>query len=200
MSKKHKKVCRVLNYIQHSLIAVSTITGCVSIYAFDFLVGIPIGITIGLKICVILRKTSENFAARLKQANLASKSDISDLVKNIDFDNKLLGFNKMINSNKIKHLVVENELNELIKKVEAISTKELTKDLLNGCKIFNGARFFSLGTRQNHLINFSYEKYFRFFTNTSKVLLWKSIGLPEELVENITTSDCDFAPILINFN
>ena len=45
MSKKHKKVCKVLNYIEHSLIAISTITGCVSIFAFAFLVGIPVGIT-----------------------------------------------------------------------------------------------------------------------------------------------------------
>ena len=53
MSKKHKKVCRVLNYINDSLIAISTITGCVSIPAFTSLVGIPIGVTssaIGLKI------------------------------------------------------------------------------------------------------------------------------------------------------
>ena len=56
MSKKHKRVCRVLNYIDHSLIAISTITECVSVSAFASLVGIPIGITssaIGLKICVI---------------------------------------------------------------------------------------------------------------------------------------------------
>ena len=56
MCKKHKKVCRVLNYIDHSLIAISTITGRVSIFAFASLVGIPIGITIsaiGLKICEI---------------------------------------------------------------------------------------------------------------------------------------------------
>ena len=56
MSKKHKKVCRVLNYIDHSLIVISTITGCVSISAFASLVGIPIGITssaTGLKVCVI---------------------------------------------------------------------------------------------------------------------------------------------------
>ena len=45
MSKKHKKVCKVLNYIEHSLIAISTITGCVSISAFAFLVRIPVGIT-----------------------------------------------------------------------------------------------------------------------------------------------------------
>ena len=56
MCKKHKKVCRVLNYIDHSLIVISTITGCVSISAFASLVGIPVGITrsaIGLKICAI---------------------------------------------------------------------------------------------------------------------------------------------------
>ena len=56
MSKKHKKVCRVLNYIDHSLIVISTITGCVSISAFASLVGIPIGITssaTGLKVRVI---------------------------------------------------------------------------------------------------------------------------------------------------
>ena len=54
MSKKHKKVCRVLNYIEHSLISIFTITGCISISAFASLVGIPIGISssaIGLKIC-----------------------------------------------------------------------------------------------------------------------------------------------------
>ena len=28
ISKKHKKVCRVLNYIEHLLIVISTITGC----------------------------------------------------------------------------------------------------------------------------------------------------------------------------
>ena len=52
MSKKHKKVCATLNYIVHFLILGSAIVGCVSIFAFSSLVGIPIGITssaIGLK-------------------------------------------------------------------------------------------------------------------------------------------------------
>ena len=56
MNKKTKKVCRILNYTDHSLIAISTITGCVSISAFNSLVGIAIGITssaTGLKICAI---------------------------------------------------------------------------------------------------------------------------------------------------
>ena len=45
MSKKHKNFCRVLNYIDHLRIVISTITGCVSICAFASLVSIPIGIT-----------------------------------------------------------------------------------------------------------------------------------------------------------
>ena len=56
MSKKHKHVCRVFNYIEHLLIFISTVTGCVSISVFASSVGILIGIassTIGLKICVI---------------------------------------------------------------------------------------------------------------------------------------------------
>ena len=56
MSRKHKKVCITLNYIEHFLILASTITGCISISAFVSLLGIPIGITnsaIGLKICAI---------------------------------------------------------------------------------------------------------------------------------------------------
>ena len=56
MSKKHRKVYRVLNYIEHLLILIYTVTGCISISSFDFLVDIPIEITssaIGLKIYVI---------------------------------------------------------------------------------------------------------------------------------------------------
>ena len=52
MSKKHKKVCSGLNYIDHSLIAISIITECVSISAFASIVAISITITIsaiGLK-------------------------------------------------------------------------------------------------------------------------------------------------------
>ena len=45
-----------MNYIEHLLILISIVTGCVSISAFASLVGIPIAITssaVGLKICVI---------------------------------------------------------------------------------------------------------------------------------------------------
>ena len=56
MSKKHKKVCSTLNYIEHFLVLASTITGCVSTSALASLIGISIGITssaIGLKIWAV---------------------------------------------------------------------------------------------------------------------------------------------------
>ena len=56
MSREHKRVCTVLDYIGSFLILVSTITECISISAFAYLLGIPIGImssTTGLKNCVI---------------------------------------------------------------------------------------------------------------------------------------------------
>ena len=49
MTRKHKKVCTTLDYIEHFLILASTITGCVSVFAFTSLIGIPIGITSSAK-------------------------------------------------------------------------------------------------------------------------------------------------------
>ena len=45
MSKKHKKVCATLNYIEHFLVLASTITGYISISAFASLLCISIEIT-----------------------------------------------------------------------------------------------------------------------------------------------------------
>ena len=56
MSRKHNKVCTTLNYIESFLILAPTITRYIPISAFDYFIGIPIGITrssIWLKICVI---------------------------------------------------------------------------------------------------------------------------------------------------
>ena len=55
MSRKHKKVCPTLNYIEHFLILTSTIAGFQFLLIFQFtsLLGIPIGIaisSIGLRI------------------------------------------------------------------------------------------------------------------------------------------------------
>ena len=55
MSEKHKNVCTIFNHNEKLLIVISTITGCVSIFAFASLVDIRIGISnsaIRLKIYV----------------------------------------------------------------------------------------------------------------------------------------------------
>ena len=70
---------------------------------------------------------------------------------------------------------------------------------MKGYKILNQGKYFSWETLENHLIFFLYRKYFRFITNTFKVLSWLSIGLSEEGIENITISDRNFAPTLINY-
>ena len=56
MSRKRKKNCTTLSYMEHFLVLASTISGCISISAFVSLLGISIGITsspIRSKICVI---------------------------------------------------------------------------------------------------------------------------------------------------
>ena len=47
------------------------------------------------------KPTTENFKARLAQADLVTKTD---------FDNKLINFNRKVTSNKTMHLLVESEL------------------------------------------------------------------------------------------
>ena len=71
--------------------------------------------------------TLENTTGRLAQANLASKNDIANFIKKTDFDDKLKKLNENVTSNKTKHVLVENELNELSEKVKAISTKGFEK-------------------------------------------------------------------------
>ena len=41
--KKHRKVCKILSYIDHSLVLFIEISGCVPTFAFTSLIGIPIG-------------------------------------------------------------------------------------------------------------------------------------------------------------
>ena len=123
------------------------------------------------------RLTSENFTARLKQANLASKNDIVNFVKKTSLGEKL----KTVASN-------ENELNELSKKFKAILTKGLTKDLINKFSILNGAKYFSLGIFQNYLLFIPAKKYIKYFSGTTRIESWKSNGMSEENIENITKS------------
>ena len=56
--------------------------------------------------------TAEGFAARLKQANLVTKTD---------FDYKLTSFSKRSFSNKTKHLEVQKKLDSLLRKITIFS-------------------------------------------------------------------------------
>ena len=131
--------------------------------------------------------TAENFAVRLKQASLASKSDIANFVNKTDFDNQV----KNVTSNK-------NELNKLSKKVKTISTKVLVKDLIDKFSIINGAKSFSLGIFQNYFVFISATKCIKYFHGTTKIYLWKSNGMSKENIEHITNWSSNCAPTFVD--
>ena len=106
-------------------------------------------------------------------ANLASKSDIANFVKKADFDDKLQNLNKIVTSNK-------NELNELSEKVKAISTKGLTKDLINKFSVLN-EKYFSSAIFQNYLLFIPAKKYTKYFSATTWIDSWKSNGMSEDI-------------------
>ena len=53
----------------------------------------------------------------------------------------------------------------------------MTKDLINGYSIFNGARYFLKDGLQNCLVFEPVFKYFQTFTDNDKIFPWTSIGL-----------------------
>ena len=77
--KSCKKTCKYLNYIDHLLVLVSTVTVSVSISTFASLACIPVGITscvVGIKICAItagIKKTKSTIQKqkRNKHDNIA---------------------------------------------------------------------------------------------------------------------------------
>ena len=86
MSKKQKKICKILSYTEHLLILASTVTGSVSIYAFASFVGIPVGIAssvVMIKICIITAgiKKYESIIKKMKKKHdkivLLAKAEVS---------------------------------------------------------------------------------------------------------------------------
>ena len=81
------KVCRVLNYIEHFLILVSIVTGCVFISAFVSLIGLPVDIAssaIGLKVCVITPGIKKCELITLKKEEWNSKLNNKSKLNNIE--------------------------------------------------------------------------------------------------------------------
>ena len=80
---------------------------------------------------VFNKLTSENFDARLNQANLARKNNTADFVKQTDFDEKLKLLNTNVTLKKARRVDVTNKLDDLSKKIKPISTKGLITCLIN---------------------------------------------------------------------
>ena len=115
------------------------------------------------------------------------KNDSAIFVKKTDFDNKL----KNVTWNK-------NELNELSKKVKAIWTKVLTKDLINKYVIRNGAKIFSSGIFPNYIVFIPAKKYIKYFSGINRIDSWKSNGMSEENIEKITKSSSNFSLVFVD--
>ena len=63
--------------------------------------------------------------------------------------------------------------------------------------MINDAKHFS-GILQNYFIFISAKKYVKYFSGTNQIYSWKSNGISEESIRNITKSDSFFAPTFVN--
>ena len=84
------------------------------------------------------------------------------------------------------------------KKLKQHQEKKLTKDLINKFSIHNGGKYFSLGKLQNYLVFISAKKYIKYFSGTTQIESCKSNGMSEENTENVTKSNCTFAPVFVD--
>ena len=75
----------------------------------------------------------------------------------------------MINQNILNKNVTSNKngLNELPEKDKVISSKGLTKYLINKFRILNGTKYFFSGTFQNYLVFIPAKKYIKYFSGTA---------------------------------
>ena len=72
------------------------------------------------------------------------------------------------------------KLLELSKKVKAISTKGLTKNLITKISILLEAKCFSLGIFHNYLVFIPAKKYIKYFSGTTRIESWKSNEISEK--------------------
>ena len=91
--------------------------------------------------------TAENFAERLAQTNLVTKTD---------FDNKLSSVDRKITANETKYLVIENALEKL-------------KTFDSG--YFRGKNYFEEDGTQNWLVFQSIHRYFKLTSDNPSIIL-----------------------------
>ena len=125
MNEKHKKVCGVLNYMDHLLIIIPAVTECAVIATFVSFVGNPIGITssaIWLKICVINALLKFLCKKSINKKNKKKHDKIVLLTKSKLNSIKVLVSSTLIDSN-ISHdefALINNALKEFYDKKKEI--------------------------------------------------------------------------------
>ena len=55
-----------------------------------------------------------------------------------------------------------------------------------------------MGIFQNHLVFMPAIKHIKYFDGTTQIYSWKSNGMSEESIQNITKSDSNFAPSFVD--
>ena len=113
MSEKYKKTCKCLNYVEHLLSLVSTVTCCVSISAFASLVCVSVGITIST-----VRLTVFAITAETKSSKLAIKKKKHDRIV-------LLGKDKL---NTIEVLTSKALIDWYVSRNEFVSVNNMLKE------------------------------------------------------------------------
>ena len=123
--------------------------------------------------------TAENFAARLAQANLASKNHMANFDKKKDFDDKLKYLGKKLFQ--IKQNLYLLKMNSF-------------KKITFGLSLFIGKSCFNNDGAELYLIPQPLYYTLRRRDDTEKVVSWKSKGLPTEKLTTLTTDDNSFPP------
>ena len=70
--------------------------------------------------------------------------------------------------------------------------------MIDKFSILNGANYFSSGIFQNYLVSIPAKKYIKYFSDTTQIDSWKSNGISEENIENITKSDSNILPTFVD--
>ena len=123
MSEKHNNICATVNYIENCLILGSTITGCVSIFAFAYLVGIPIVITssaTGLNILAVTAAIREHKSIIKKKKKKHNKIVLlaNSKLNSIEVLNSKVSINSVISHDEFVLINVLKEYNEMKKEIK----------------------------------------------------------------------------------
>ena len=63
---------------------------------------------------------------------------------------------------------------------------------MNKFSTFNGTNYFSSGISQSYLVFVPAKKYVKYFIGTTRIDSWKTNGMPEKNMKNITKPESNF--------